>query len=72
MPKGMEWLWHPKIVHLYNSVIKSCEINAATREAAIGALQNITAGQEPVGDKFSRTLYKVKTFFACHNKTLCL
>ncbi|XP_032437882.1 plakophilin-3 isoform X1 [Xiphophorus hellerii] len=54
MPKGMEWLWHPKIVHLYNSVIKSCEINATTREAAIGALQNITAGQEPWAEKMSR------------------
>uniref|UniRef100_A0A3B5MMU8 Plakophilin 3 n=1 Tax=Xiphophorus couchianus TaxID=32473 RepID=A0A3B5MMU8_9TELE len=54
MPKGLEWLWHPKIVHLYNSVIKSCEINATTREAAIGALQNITAGQEPWAERMSR------------------
>ncbi|XP_043980340.1 plakophilin-3a [Gambusia affinis] len=54
MPKGMEWLWHPKIVHLYNGVIKSCDINATTREAAIGALQNITAGQELWAEKMSR------------------
>ncbi|XP_007578660.1 plakophilin-3 isoform X1 [Poecilia formosa] len=53
-PKGLEWLWHPKIVHLYNSVIKSCEINALTREAAIGALQNITGGQDPWAEKLSR------------------
>uniref|UniRef100_A0A3P9PG98 Plakophilin 3 n=1 Tax=Poecilia reticulata TaxID=8081 RepID=A0A3P9PG98_POERE len=52
-PKGIEWLCHPKIVHLYNSVIKSCEINAVTREAAIGALQNITSGQDPWAKKLS-------------------
>ncbi|XP_054901193.1 plakophilin-3-like isoform X1 [Poeciliopsis prolifica] len=52
-PSGMEWLWHPKIVHLYFSVIKSCEINSTTREAALGALQNITAGQERWAEKIS-------------------
>ncbi|MEQ2279558.1 hypothetical protein AMECASPLE_010754 [Ameca splendens] len=46
-PKEMECLWHPSIVNLYNRVLTSCEINATTREAAIGALQNITAGDEP-------------------------
>ncbi|XP_069564325.1 plakophilin-3a isoform X2 [Brachyistius frenatus] len=43
-PKGMEWLWHPQIVALYNRVLQLCEINSVTREAAAGALQNITAG----------------------------
>ncbi|XP_061773221.1 plakophilin-3-like isoform X2 [Nerophis ophidion] len=45
-PKGMEWLWHPQIVGLYNRVLKTCEINSTTREAATGALQNITAGDK--------------------------
>ncbi|XP_051501530.1 plakophilin-3-like isoform X2 [Myxocyprinus asiaticus] len=45
VPKGAEWLWHPKIVSLYNSILQSCETNTATREAAAGALQNITAGE---------------------------
>ncbi|XP_052010093.1 plakophilin-3-like [Xyrauchen texanus] len=45
VPKGAEWLWHPKIVGLYNSILQSCETNTATREAAAGALQNITAGE---------------------------
>ncbi|XP_012735727.3 plakophilin-3a isoform X2 [Fundulus heteroclitus] len=45
-PKGMEWLWHPKIVDLYRKVLESCEINAVTREAAVGALQNLTSGDE--------------------------
>ncbi|XP_041852232.1 plakophilin-3a isoform X2 [Melanotaenia boesemani] len=45
-PKGMEWLWHPQIMGMYHRVLKSCEINATTREAASGALQNITAGDK--------------------------
>ncbi|KAM4733801.1 plakophilin-3-like [Anableps anableps] len=44
-PKDITWLWHAKIVDLYHRVLKSCEINATTREAAIGALQNITSGE---------------------------
>ncbi|XP_077372770.1 plakophilin-3-like isoform X2 [Festucalex cinctus] len=46
VPKGMEWLWHPQIVALYNRVLQQCEINSTTREAAAGALQNITAGDK--------------------------
>uniref|UniRef100_A0A3Q2ZMB0 Plakophilin 3a n=1 Tax=Hippocampus comes TaxID=109280 RepID=A0A3Q2ZMB0_HIPCM len=46
VPKGMEWLWHPQIVGLYNRVLQQCEINSTTREAAAGALQNITAGDK--------------------------
>uniref|UniRef100_A0A4W4E4N7 Plakophilin 3b n=1 Tax=Electrophorus electricus TaxID=8005 RepID=A0A4W4E4N7_ELEEL len=45
VPKGAEWLWHPQIVALYNQVLQNCETNAASREAAAGALQNITAGE---------------------------
>ncbi|KAM4554184.1 plakophilin-3-like isoform 2-T2 [Fundulus diaphanus] len=45
-PKGMEWLWHPKIVDMYRRVLVSCEINGVTREAAVGALQNLTSGDE--------------------------
>ncbi|KAJ4938447.1 hypothetical protein JOQ06_003066 [Pogonophryne albipinna] len=44
MPKGPEWLWHPQIVGVYNRVLQDCEISSTTREAAAGALQNITAG----------------------------
>ncbi|KAL1007355.1 hypothetical protein UPYG_G00085580 [Umbra pygmaea] len=44
-PKGAEWLWHPQVVGLYNRVLQHCETNTATREAAVGALQNITAGE---------------------------
>lgn len=44
-PKGGEWLWHPKVVLLYKLVLQSRESNSTSREAAIGALQNITAGE---------------------------
>uniref|UniRef100_A0A8C6UVI6 Plakophilin 3 n=1 Tax=Neogobius melanostomus TaxID=47308 RepID=A0A8C6UVI6_9GOBI len=46
VPKGVEWLWHPQIVNMYSRVLRQCEINATTREAAAGALQNITAGDK--------------------------
>ncbi|KAF5902561.1 plakophilin-3-like isoform X1, partial [Clarias magur] len=46
VPKGSEWLWHPKVISLYNNVITRCETNTTTREAATGALQNITAGDK--------------------------
>lgn len=44
----MEWLWHPQVVNLYNRVLHQCDINATSREAAAGALQNITAGDKRV------------------------
>lgn len=50
VPKGMEWLWHPEIVKVYNNVLHQCEINSTTREAAAGALQNITAGDRRVSN----------------------
>ncbi|XP_015256571.1 PREDICTED: plakophilin-3-like isoform X2 [Cyprinodon variegatus] len=53
-PKDMEWLWHPNIVTLYQSVLQSCEINATTREAAIGSLQNITSGEGQWAAELSR------------------
>uniref|UniRef100_A0A8C1SUC0 Plakophilin 3a n=1 Tax=Cyprinus carpio TaxID=7962 RepID=A0A8C1SUC0_CYPCA len=45
-PKDIEWLWHPKIVELYNQVLQQCKINSTTREGAAGAMQNITAGDK--------------------------
>ncbi|KAF4081324.1 hypothetical protein AMELA_G00160060 [Ameiurus melas] len=44
IPSGCNWLWHPKVVGLYRSVLTRCDTNSTTREAAAGALQNITAG----------------------------
>ncbi|TRY95331.1 hypothetical protein DNTS_034095 [Danionella cerebrum] len=53
-PRDIEWLWHPKIVGLYNQVLQRCEINSTTREAAAGALQNITAGEKRWASILSR------------------
>uniref|UniRef100_A0A8C1PQ11 Plakophilin 3a n=1 Tax=Cyprinus carpio TaxID=7962 RepID=A0A8C1PQ11_CYPCA len=53
-PTDIEWLWHPKIVDLYNQVLQRCEINSTTREAAAGALQNITAGDKRWASILSR------------------
>jgi len=47
-PKGMEWLWNPQIVGIYNRLLQRCELNKHTTEAASGALQNITAGDRRV------------------------
>lgn len=48
-PNGAEWLWHPKMVVLYKLVLQNNDISSTSREAAIGALQNITAGEARVG-----------------------
>ncbi|KAL6112634.1 pkp3 [Pungitius sinensis] len=42
-PKGAEWLYHPNVVALYKLVLQN-NSSSSSREAAIGALQNITAG----------------------------
>ncbi|XP_072526579.1 plakophilin-3a [Salminus brasiliensis] len=54
VPRGIEWLWHPKVVELYNKVLQRCEVNTVTREAAAGALQNITAGDKRWASILSR------------------
>ncbi|KAI4872092.1 hypothetical protein NFI96_008989 [Prochilodus magdalenae] len=46
VPNDIEWLWHPMVVKLYNRILQTCEVNTVTREAAAGALQNITAGDK--------------------------
>ncbi|XP_074193133.1 plakophilin-3 [Rhinolophus sinicus] len=53
-PKGMEWLWSPQIVGLYNRLLQRCELNRHTTEAAAGALQNITAGDRRWAGVLSR------------------
>lgn len=47
-PRGGEWLWHPKIVALYKQVLLNNDCSSISREAALGALQNITAGDSRV------------------------
>ncbi|XP_033996901.1 plakophilin-3 [Trematomus bernacchii] len=44
-PNGAEWLWHPNMVALYKLVLQNSDCSSTSREAAVGALQNITAGE---------------------------
>ncbi|KAM4602873.1 plakophilin-3 isoform 2-T2 [Polymixia lowei] len=44
-PQGAEWLWHPQVVGLYKAVLQNNDASATTREASVGALQNITTGE---------------------------
>lgn len=53
-PKGMEWLWNPQIIGVYNRLLQRCELNKHTTEAASGALQNITAGDRRWAGVLSR------------------
>uniref|UniRef100_A0A8C5WI48 Plakophilin-2 n=1 Tax=Leptobrachium leishanense TaxID=445787 RepID=A0A8C5WI48_9ANUR len=42
-PRGVEWLWHSIVLRMYLSLIAKSSRNY-TQEAALGALQNLTAG----------------------------
>uniref|UniRef100_A0A8D2IJ87 Plakophilin 3 n=1 Tax=Varanus komodoensis TaxID=61221 RepID=A0A8D2IJ87_VARKO len=53
-PRGMEWLWNPQIIGVYNRLLQRCELNKHTTEAAAGALQNITAGDRRWAGVLSR------------------
>uniref|UniRef100_A0A3Q4G1D1 Plakophilin 3b n=1 Tax=Neolamprologus brichardi TaxID=32507 RepID=A0A3Q4G1D1_NEOBR len=55
-PKGSEWLWHPKVVGLYKLILQNSDYSSCSREAAIGALQNITAGDARVTPRPDRQL----------------
>ncbi|XP_047431073.1 plakophilin-2 [Mugil cephalus] len=46
-PLGVEWLWNPITIRMYLSLI-ACSERHHTQETAIGALQNITAGNGPL------------------------
>ncbi|OCT86034.1 hypothetical protein XELAEV_18019728mg [Xenopus laevis] len=46
-PRGVEWLWHSIVVRLYLSLITKSN-RKYTQEAALGALQNLTAGDGPM------------------------
>lgn len=47
-PQGIEWLWSPIIIRMYLSLLAR-SVRHYTQEAAIGALQNLTAGNGAVG-----------------------
>lgn len=46
-PRGAEWLWSPIAMRMYVS-LAVCSTRPLTKEAAVGALQNITAENQGV------------------------
>ncbi|XP_058139025.1 plakophilin-2 isoform X2 [Dasypus novemcinctus] len=54
-PKGVEWLWHSIVVRMYLSLIAR-SARSSTQEAALGALQNLTAGSGPMPTSVAHTV----------------
>ncbi|XP_029969528.1 plakophilin-2 [Salarias fasciatus] len=54
-PSGVEWLWSPITVRMYLSLV-ACSTRRCTQEAAIGALQNITAGNRALTEAIACTV----------------
>ncbi|XP_022605219.1 plakophilin-2 [Seriola dumerili] len=54
-PRGIEWLWSAITVRMYMSLIAR-SARHYTQEAAIGALQNITAGNGAVSEAIAFTI----------------
>ncbi|XP_044041402.1 plakophilin-2 [Siniperca chuatsi] len=54
-PRGIEWLWSTITIRMYLSLIAR-SVRHYTQEAAIGALQNITAGKGVVTEAISFTI----------------
>lgn len=56
-PHGAEWLWSKHIVKLY-LILVDRSTESATREAAIRALQNLTAGKGALSKSVATILQK--------------
>ncbi|CAN9508455.1 unnamed protein product [Ophioblennius macclurei] len=54
-PSGVEWLWSPIAVRMYLSLV-ACSTRHCTQEAAVGALQNITAGNRAMTEAVAFTV----------------
>ncbi|XP_067855313.1 plakophilin-2-like isoform X2 [Heptranchias perlo] len=54
-PKGVEWLWHSLVVRMYLSLVTRSTRNY-TQEASLGALQNLTASNGPMGYTISEII----------------
>ncbi|XP_070785224.1 plakophilin-2 [Enoplosus armatus] len=54
-PRGIEWLWSAITIRMYLSLIAR-SVRHHTQEAAIGALQNITAGNGAVTEAITFTI----------------
>ncbi|XP_061662941.1 plakophilin-2 [Syngnathoides biaculeatus] len=56
-PRGIEWLWSSITIRMYLSLIAR-SVRHHTQEAAIGALQNITAGNGAVTKSIAYTIVR--------------
>ncbi|XP_074554557.1 plakophilin-2 isoform X2 [Halichoeres trimaculatus] len=56
-PHGVEWLWSTIIIRMYLSLMAR-SVRPQTQEAAIGALQNITAGNGAVAEAITFTIQR--------------
>nr|XP_061809100.1 plakophilin-2-like [Nerophis lumbriciformis] len=56
-PRGIEWLWSSITIRMYLSLIARSGRHY-TQEAAVGALQNITAGNGPVTEAIAYTVVR--------------
>ncbi|KAG7496128.1 plakophilin-2 [Solea senegalensis] len=54
-PSGIEWLWSAITIRMYLSLIAR-SVRHYTQEAAVGALQNITAGKGAVSEAIAFTI----------------
>ncbi|XP_071358648.1 plakophilin-2 [Trachinotus anak] len=54
-PRGIEWLWSAITIRMYMSLIAR-SMRHYTQEAAVGALQNITAGSGAVSEAIAFTI----------------
>ncbi|KAG7455898.1 hypothetical protein MATL_G00245970 [Megalops atlanticus] len=54
-PRGMEWLWSPITIRMYLSLM-ACSSRRYSQEAALGALQNVTAGNGAVSRTMAHTI----------------
>ncbi|KAL0962977.1 hypothetical protein UPYG_G00347930 [Umbra pygmaea] len=61
-PHGVEWLWSPITVRMYLSIMAR-STRHYTQEAAIGALQNITAGNGLVSQAIAHTIVQRENGF---------
>ncbi|XP_054552232.1 plakophilin-2 isoform X2 [Talpa occidentalis] len=70
-PKGVEWLWHSIVTRMYLSLIAK-STRSYTQEAALGALQNLTAGNGPMPTAVSQTVVQKENGLQHARKTLHL
>ncbi|MED6246392.1 hypothetical protein ATANTOWER_017256 [Ataeniobius toweri] len=58
-PHGAEWLWSNTLVRLYLSLV-ACSKRSLTQQAALGALQNLTARKGPISQYVASAIEKEK------------